>query len=346
MMAVNIGNLLANNNVESYICTTRQEGELKNKISKNVKYYYLKKTFLFDFGAVIRLKNYIQQNDIEIIHAHSSSYFIATLVKFLCPKVILIWHDHYGKSENLPSRKLQPLKFFSKLFDSILSVNSNLVHWAKEKLEFENSSYIPNFPMFSKVEKVTKLKGLTGKRIICLAGFRPQKDHLNLLKSFKIVSKSEADWSLHLVGNQYDDGYIEKVLLYIETEQLKEKVLLYHNCTDVAHVLSQSDIGVLSSVSEGLPVALLEYGLVGLPVVCTDVGQCTEVLNGGEYGWVVPPKSPKDLADAIKIAISDSALANSKSEGLKEYISNNYSSDVFQKKYFELIYNLQKEYSS
>ena len=56
---------------------------------------------------------------------------------------------------------------------------------------------------------------------------------------------------------------------------------------------------VLSSRTEGLPVSLLEYGMAGLPVVATQVGECEEVLDRGGAGLLVPPQSPRDLAEAL-----------------------------------------------
>src|SRR5262249_26337320 len=69
--------------------------------------------------------------------------------------------------------------------------------------------------------------------------------------------------------------------------------------TDVPAILRGCDVGVLSSASEGLPLALIEYGLCRLPAVATRVGQCPDVLDDGRAGLLVPPGSPGPLADAI-----------------------------------------------
>ena len=65
------------------------------------------------------------------------------------------------------------------------------------------------------------------------------------------------------------------------------------------HFLHGADCGVLSSVSEGLPVSLLEYGMAGLPVIVTDVGQCAEVVGNGRFGRVVPPGKPNSDGKGI-----------------------------------------------
>jgi glycosyltransferase involved in cell wall biosynthesis len=67
----------------------------------------------------------------------------------------------------------------------------------------------------------------------------------------------------------------------------------------VGRILRSSEIGVLSSYSEGLPVSLLEYGATGIAAVATNVGQCREVLADGDAGIVVPAGSPGELAKGL-----------------------------------------------
>ncbi len=68
---------------------------------------------------------------------------------------------------------------------------------------------------------------------------------------------------------------------------------------DVPDWLSRADLFVLSSVSEGICLTLLEAMAAGLPVVATDVGGNREVVEHGRTGWLVPPRDPDALADAI-----------------------------------------------
>lgn len=72
-----------------------------------------------------------------------------------------------------------------------------------------------------------------------------------------------------------------------------------------ALVYGASDIALLTSVSEGMPVALIEAQMAGIPVVCTDVGSAGEVVLDGRTGFVVPPDG---LASAVGQLASDAAL--------------------------------------
>lgn len=322
MMSVNIANALSKHDVESFLCATRVEGSLKTKLNPKVNYLFLNRKNTLDVLAILRLKKYIKQNKIDILHAHSSSYFIATLVKILNPKVKLIWHDHYGDSEHLEKRNVQPLKFCSRFFTKILSVNNDLRNWSEKELKTKKVYYLPNFASLSDSENKTTLSGNNENRIVCLAGFRPQKDHINLLKAFKIVLKTYSDWTLHLVGNHYNDAYYQTIKSFIAENDISNSVFLYHNSTDIKNILSQSNIGVLSSKSEGLPVSLLEYGLAKLPVVVTDVGECKEVIK---FGFIVPPSNEEALANSLEKLILNVELRKENAHKFYNHINENYS---------------------
>jgi glycosyltransferase involved in cell wall biosynthesis len=68
---------------------------------------------------------------------------------------------------------------------------------------------------------------------------------------------------------------------------------------DVPRVLSVFDIKVLPSVTEGLPLAILEAMAMGKPVIATEVGGVKEILKDGETGFLVPPQDPEALSERI-----------------------------------------------
>ena len=124
-IAVSYANGLSKFGVTSFICATRDEGPLVNTIHHSVGYVYLNRKSTFDGKAVLKLRAYIVSNKIDIIHAHSTSYFIAILVKLLLPKVKIVWHDHYGNSELLSQRSKRILHFCSKHF-AFIECNLNI----------------------------------------------------------------------------------------------------------------------------------------------------------------------------------------------------------------------------
>ncbi|MDV7187457.1 glycosyltransferase [Lutibacter sp. TH_r2] len=333
MMAVNIANGLSKKNVKSFLCTTRTEGLLKEKIKNTKNYLFLNRKNTLDIRAFKTLLHFIKKEKITIIHAHSSSIFIGFIMKLFLPKLTLVWHDHYGKSEALKKRPYLLLRFIGRKINIAIVVNELLFQWSKNILKLKSVINLPNFASLSenKIDSF-QLKGVEGKRIICLANFRPQKDHLNLLKAFKIINKKYNDWTLHLVGLDLNDEYSKNVHQYIKENNLDSVVHCYGSIQNIANVLSQATIGVLASESEGLPVTLLEYGLVKLPVVVTDVGDCSKVVEHTKTGFVVPSKNATKLALKINKLIEDNALINIFGENLYKVVQENYSEDAYLEK--------------
>ena len=335
-MAVNLANGLSLKIEASFLCATRKEGILKNSIIEGVNYLFLKKGSILDIKAIRRLNVYVKQENIEIIHAHSTSFFLATIITILNKNVSLVWHDHYGKSDYLYERKFRVLRICSRFFAQVLSVNKKLKTWAKKNLKAKKVNYLPNFAVSSGAERITRLKGENDKRIVCLANYRPQKDHFTLFDAFKLVVIAYPSWTLHCVGKDFHDEYSKSVRTKIEDLGLSNTIFLYDSKSDISNILAQSSVGVLSSKSEGLPIALLEYGLASLPVVVTDVGDCKDVISNNICGLVVPKETPKELAKGLLRLINDEKEASTFGQELKLRVQEKYS----ETKYIENLLNL------
>lgn len=325
VLAVNIANGLSEHKIDSHLCVTRKEGILKENINSEVGYVFLNRKKIIDFKAILKLNKYIRKHSIKIVHAHSTSSFIAVCVKIINPKIKIIWHDHFGNSEFLNQRKSHQLKIFSYFFSVIISVNNNLKNWSLKNLKTKNIFFIRNFPFFNNQEKITILKGIEGKIIVHLAGYRKQKDHINLLKAFQIISKEHNDWSLHLIGKSYNDEYSVSINKFIETESLSDKVFQYGVCSDVKNILSQATIGVLSSKSEGLPISLLEYGLAKIPAIVTDVGECNLIIKDSSF--IVAPSNSAILANALDVLVNSEEKRKSLALEINEIVGSSFSKE-------------------
>ena len=211
-MAVNYANALADRIDFSGLVATRKEGPLLNQVNNKVSYLYLNKKGTIDWKALFRLRRFVIDNKVAIVHAHSTSFFLAFLLKLFCPSLRLIWHDHYGDSEFLSKRPSLALRLTLPFFNGIIAVNQNLKIWAEQKIHFKNVVYLPNFP--SKENEVsgnTVLKGIQGKRIVSLANLRAQKNHFLLLEVALKVKQQFPDWTFHLVGKDFNDEYAHAI---------------------------------------------------------------------------------------------------------------------------------------
>lgn len=300
---------------------------LRSEVSSEVGYFFLNKRNAWDPQAILKLRRFVIDNRINLIQAHSSSWFLALLMKMSESGVKLVWHDHYGRE--LDKRKAGLLKPASKSFDGIISVNMDLKNWAGKNLYSSKITYIKNFlPETSNHGEQVQLLGGKSFKIICVANLRPQKDHLNLLQAFLQVLEKDPETSLHLVGKDEQSSYSVEIKNFILNNGLKGKVFLYGERENIPALLEQANLGVLSSASEGLPLALLEYGKSGLAVVCTDVGQCKDVL--GVEGGIVPPKNSHALAQAIINYMEDEERRKKDAATFSRVISH-FSEEIIMK---------------
>lgn len=340
-MAVNYANALVEEVEFSGLVATRREGQLKSQLNQSVSYVFLNKKSVLDFRAVFRLRNYCKLNGITHLQAHSSSYFIALLVKLVCPKVNLIWHDHNGLSEFLSTRKSIVLKIASFFFKGIVVVNYQLQVWAKSTLYCKEVLYLPNFTTFSNSETPTTfLKGVAGTRILCLANLRFQKNHFLLLDVAKQLKLSHPDWTFHLVGKDFEDGYSEKLKKEILEFELSETVFIYGCCEDTQHCIDQASVCILTSQSEGLPVALLEYGLKNKPVVITEVGEIPLIIKNEVNGFIVPKFDASAFYLSLTKVIDDANLQVTLGQELYETVMQHHSEKAVLSNYLNWLKQL------
>lgn len=337
-MAVNYANGLLDRIEFSALVATRKEGMLKDSIINGVSYLFLNRKKTMDLNAISVLKKFVKKNEIQYIHAHSTSIFLAVLVKLLYPKIKVIWHDHYGNSEFLKKRPFTTLKLLSFFLEGIISVNEPLKNWANKNLKTTNVTYLPNFsPVRENEVMVTKVKGIPGKRIVCLANLREQKNHFLLLEVAFELKKSHPEWTFHLVGKNFHDNYAERLQSKIKELILENHVLIYGSCSDTTSILNQMDVGILTSASEGLPLALLEYGSANLPCVVTEVGEIPNIIINNSNGLTVPKGNAVIFATQLKSLMDSKDLQNSLGAALAITISERFANEVILDKYLKWI---------
>lgn len=306
-MAVNYANALQSEIAFSGLVVTRKEGPLRQQLDPAVPYLFLHKKSTIDWKALWTLRRFAVSNKANVIHAHSTSFFLAVLLKCLYPRIKIIWHDHYGNSEFLEKRESKALKLASVFFSGAIAVNRKLLDWGKQKLSVKDSIYLPNFVLEDNLRdqrRETILQGSEGKRIVCLANLRPQKGHFFLLEVAKKLKHTHPDWTFHLVGKDFEDYYSARLRQQITDDRLADQVFIYGSRNDIAGILRQSSIGILTSHSEGLPVSLLEYGLFGLPVVVTRVGEIPEIIEDS-HGIIVNDSDVEAFHTGLQRLIAD-----------------------------------------
>lgn len=343
-MALNIANDLSiDETFSSFLVCTRQEGNLVERIEPSVTYLFLHKKRKLDVGALFRLCNFIKKNKIHIIHAHSTSFYYPVILKLFC-SFKLIWHDHYGINSEKNVKRFYPYTYLSYFFDYAISVSNIIYQKNLQSLHVNKirQIYLPNYSVNrnSLLNEHYDLLGLKENRTVCLANFTPAKDHEILFQAFQIVQEKIKNVVLYCIGAFPSAEREKEITSLIKSLKIKN-VVLTGSVANPFPYLSEASIGVLSSKIEGLPLSLIEYGLAGLAVVCTDVGQCRDLIKNEENGFLIPPGNPKLLAKRIISLLEDRNLQQVFASNFKSYVNKNYSREVilpqFKKIYLQLV---------
>jgi glycosyltransferase involved in cell wall biosynthesis len=140
-------------------------------------------------------------------------------------------------------------------------------------------------------------------RLISVGRLKAPKDFLTLIRALAELPKES--FEAVIVGDGPDRGTVDAEIRRLG---LDGSVQLAGQRHDVPALLARSDVFVLSSRSEGLPVSVLEAMAAGLPVVASSVGGLAELVVDGESGMLVPPGDPESLASALRRLIDDHQL--------------------------------------
>ena len=148
------------------------------------------------------------------------------------------------------------------------------------------------------------------------------KDPMNLAMAAAMVRRQVPDVEFCFIGF---GPLHEEVSAYLATQNLTAHFHLVPQRPDAPWLAGEFTIGALCSRSEGLPNVVLEYMYWSLPCVVTDTGECGRLVADGETGYVVPPRNPEALANAILRHLSDPERARAMGRKGRQRLEEHYS---------------------
>jgi len=173
----------------------------------------------------------------------------------------------------------------------------------------------------------------TDRLAVSVGNLYPVKGHRYLLEALAQLAPRHPELHVAIAGR----GELDAPLRARARElQVADRFHLLGLRSDIANVLAGADVFVLPSLSEGVPLALLEAMLAGRPVVATSVGEVPIVLDGGRAGLLVHSEDAPALATAVSSLLSDPALARRVSAAALERATERYTLDAMMEGYLAL----------
>lgn len=271
-----------------------------------------------DLKLIFRLRRIIKQRSIQVVHSHQAVEALHAYVATLGTNVKRVLSFHGGVVLDAKNRKA--LKFLIPRMNANIAVSEELLSYLKTE-RFDTSR---NFVVIQNAVDANRLQpagrrlrtalGLSEDQLLLgmVANFysNPRKDQITVCKALAALLNQAPNLHFAFIGGYSDpvpQMYTDCVN-YCNQQNIASQVHFLGKRSDIPDVLSSLDIFVLSSRHEGLPIAVIEAFMMGIPTVVSDIPPLLEVCNNGAYALVFRAGNPDDLAHCLLRLVNDVAL--------------------------------------
>lgn len=175
-------------------------------------------------------------------------------------------------------------------------------------------------------------------RFVALGRYDEQKSLHYLLAAWNEIAEQLPDWHVELYG----EGPLRPQLQSMIDDRSIPRAQLMGKTDQVGEVLSGSKVHVLSSQAEGLPIAIVEAGLLGVPTVAFDCAPgIRELIDSERTGLVVPKNNVRELSESMLSLAEDHEMLSSMSEACAEK-SKRYAPDEILDQWEELFFQMSR----
>lgn len=186
-------------------------------------------------------------------------------------------------------------------------VNAVVCLTKEDARNYHRATHVEVIPNFTRIRSIVRPEERKEqKRCVFVGRLCPEKDPLRLLALWSKVKKDNPDWTMDIYG----EGEMGQEVREAVVNMGQNHSVRVHGFTDnVAKVYAESDILLLTSYTEGLPMVLIEAMRCGLPVVSTDCPHGpAEIINNGENGFLIPQDDDAAYIRAVSTLMRDASL--------------------------------------
>lgn len=245
-------------------------------------------------GLMLRLAGLFRRWKVDVVHAHNSRPLVCGAPAARLAGVPLVISTRHGQSYGSNRRQNTTFRLASLLTDHVVCVSHDSVELsARRGVSRRKLRTIWNG---IDVQRFAYAGPCPGGPAVMVGRLAPEKDVATLLRAVAAVVRVDPSFRLEIAG----DGACRADLEGLAAElDLREYVRFLGAVNDVAALLERASLFVLSSLTEGVSLTVLEAMARGLPVIATRVGGNPEVVADGETGLLVPSATPDFLASAL-----------------------------------------------
>lgn len=249
-----------------------------------------------NLAGAINILKYAHKNDVDLLHSHG--YKGNILLGFIPKKyrripMISTLHGYTSTTGFTKMRFYEWIDLFSHRFiDQMVLVNKGMLGHPKLKNQNRISYHVinngisisPSRPINSSNPKLEDF--CMGRFVIGSIGrFSKEKGYNYLIEAFSVAIKKGLDAYLVIIGEGYEGNALKQMVMRLG---LNDRVLFPGYLRDAGNYISLFHVYAIPSLTEGLPITLLEAMRSKTPIVASNVGGIPDVLKNGAYGHLFP----------------------------------------------------------
>ena len=290
------------------------------------------------FRSMLKLRRILRAERPHILHCHmSNAVLTARLARLMRRIPVVIGTLHGLKMYNVRGTGWRVRETVNGLTDWLSDMTTAVCDAAGEHyvstgaISRQSMRVIPNgvdterFRFDPAVRQRMRAELGVGNEFVWLMAGRFQlvKDHHTMIRAFARVA-SEAPKSVLLLAGE---GPLRAELAELATGMgIGSRVKFLGSRTDIADLMNAADGLVLSSISEALPMVLLEAAACKLPCVATDVGGNPDIVIHGLTGFLTPPSNPEALAGSmLRLCSLPSSVRDRMGEQARRHVASRFA---------------------
>ena len=289
---------------EITICCLKRRGDLADRLDPNVGLVCLERGEGNDFTLPWRIAREARRHDIEMLHSHSWGVFLETVAAswLTGSRSVHTVHGPYLKhGKSLAQRARARLRrslerLAARRVEGIACVAASVREFVTHEMRLPTKVSVIHNGIPDYVAPSPSPPAQDARRLVSVGRLAAVKSYDVLLRAFAQISHNRPRLRLTLVGDGPERENLERLA---ERLCVSSSVDFVGFRDDVADLLAEQDMFVLSSQHEGISIAILEAMRAGLPVVATRVGGVPDTVVDGVTGVLVPPDDARSMAATI-----------------------------------------------
>lgn len=303
----------------------------------------------FDIDIVKKLRHYIIEKKIDVVHCHQYTPWVYGALASIFTKARVIFTEHgrfYPDSRSYKRKIVNP--FLTQCTSKITSISEatkqalvEFEYLPKNLISVVYNGIIPRFKDLQNRKNIRLELGVSDDTFLLgtIARFDPIKNHEMMLHAFNRAKQHNKNIKLLMVGDGEERRNIERL---INELQLESDVILTGYKESASSFIDAMDLFLLSSLSEGTSVTLLEAMALQTPCVVTDAGGNSEIILHGEVGLVAPNNDIEEFSQAISVIINDPSLLQKMEEKCLPHFNTHFHANIMNKQYTAIYEELSR----